>query len=96
MAVTWRVAHYCRGIDQWDNRFPVQDPEAALCHPSALACQGLLRSQFRGLKCGLGRECQAAPLAFEKPQFGVALLMGGVKTHGLTASRAQRKSISAN
>ena len=53
-------------------------------------CQSLPRSQFRGLKCGFRRECEAAPLAFEMAQFGKALLMGVIKTHGLIASRAQR------
>ena len=59
-------------------------------------CQSLLRGQFRGLKCGLRRQRQAAPLTFEKIQFGKAIFTGGVKAHGLTASRAQRKSIGAN
>ena len=77
-------------------RFPTQDPPAACAIRRALKCQSLLRGQFRSLKCGFRRQRQAAPLAFEKIQFGKAIFTGGVKAHGLTASRAQRKSIGAN
>ena len=68
----------------------MHDPAAARAIRRALMCQSLPRSQFRGLKCGFRRECEAAPLAFEMAQFGKALLMGVIKTHGLIASRAQR------
>lgn len=75
---------------------PRRTPRRSAPSRRTLTCQSLLRVQFRGLKCGLRRERQAAPLTFEKTQFGKAIFTGGVKAHGLTASRAQRKSIGAN